>query len=54
VNEYEAYARDNAKDIIAVGFDPERTFIFSDFDFMGGEFYRNIKRIAKVGLIKRF
>lgn len=25
----------NAKDIIAVGFDPKKTFIFSDFDYMG-------------------
>jgi hypothetical protein len=54
VNEYEVYARENAKDIIAVGFDPERTFIFSDYGYMGGEFYRNITRIAKVGLITRF
>jgi len=54
VDEYEVYARKNAKDIIAVGFDPERTFIFSDFGYMGGEFYRNIARIAKVGLLTRF
>lgn len=26
----------NIKDIIAVGFDPKNTFIFSDFDYMGG------------------
>lgn len=29
------YAYENAKDIIACGFDPEKTFIFSDFDYMG-------------------
>ncbi|KAI0535589.1 tryptophanyl-tRNA synthetase [Xylaria digitata] len=45
--EYKRFARENAKDIIAVGFNPERTFIFSDFDFMGGEFYRNVVQIAK-------
>ena len=28
-------ARENAKDIVAVGFDPEKTFIFSDFEYMG-------------------
>lgn len=28
-------ARENAKDIIACGFDPENTFIFSDFSFIG-------------------
>jgi tryptophanyl-tRNA synthetase len=54
VKDYEVYARENAKDIIAVGFDPERTFIFSDYGYMGGEFYRNITRIAKVGVIRRF
>ena len=30
-----------------VGFDPKRTFIFSDFEYMGGEFYKNCMRIAK-------
>lgn len=33
-------AKENAKDIIACGFDPERTFLFSDFEYMGGAFYR--------------
>ncbi|CAG7997469.1 unnamed protein product [Penicillium salamii] len=47
VEEYEHYSRENAKDIIALGFDPDRTFIFSDYAFMGGDFYRNITRIAK-------
>ena len=32
----------------ATGFDPKRTFIFSDFEYMGGEFYKNCVRIAKV------
>ncbi|KAF3144144.1 hypothetical protein TWF703_009439 [Orbilia oligospora] len=41
------YARQNAKDIIAVGFDPKKTFIFSDFDFMGGAFYENVMAVAK-------
>lgn len=48
LEDYEYYARENAKDVIALGFDPDRTFIFSDYAFMGGEFYRNITRIAKV------
>lgn len=26
---------ENAKDIIALGFDPDKTFIFSDFQYMG-------------------
>lgn len=41
------YTSNNAKDIIAVGFDPKKTFIFSDYDYMGGAFYRNVTRISK-------
>uniref|UniRef100_A0A915KPT4 tryptophan--tRNA ligase n=1 Tax=Romanomermis culicivorax TaxID=13658 RepID=A0A915KPT4_ROMCU len=42
-------AYENMKDIIAVGFDPEKTFIFVDFDFIGQcpEFYRNMIRIQR-------
>ncbi|XP_058129833.1 tryptophan--tRNA ligase, cytoplasmic [Anopheles ziemanni] len=42
-------ARENAKDIIAIGFDPNKTFIFSNLDFMGRcpQFYQNIIRIQK-------
>lgn len=29
------YARENAKDIIACGFDINKTFIFSDLDYLG-------------------
>ncbi|CAL5223036.1 g5491 [Coccomyxa viridis] len=44
----EAYrlGKENVKDIIACGFDPEKTFIFSDYDYMGGMFYRNIIEIS--------
>lgn len=41
------FAKSNAKDIIAVGFNPEKTFIFSDYDYIGGEFYRNVSRISR-------
>jgi len=27
--------KQNAKDIISVGFDPKKTFIFSDYEYMG-------------------
>merc|ERR1719447_1653816 len=42
-------AYENAKDIIACGFDPEKTFIFSDIDYVGGSsaFYQNILRIQR-------
>lgn len=42
-------AYENARDIIAVGFNVEKTFIFSDLDYIGQcpEFYRNMIRIQK-------
>ncbi|CAB4285523.1 unnamed protein product [Prunus armeniaca] len=36
VEESQRLTRENAKDIIACGFDVTRTFIFSDFDYVGG------------------
>ncbi|EGN96245.1 hypothetical protein SERLA73DRAFT_185886 [Serpula lacrymans var. lacrymans S7.3] len=42
-----AFAQQNAKDIIAVGFDLEKTFIFSDYDYLGGAFYRNVSKISR-------
>lgn len=47
IEEVQGYTRTNAADIIAVGFDPKKTFIFSDYDYMGGAFYKNITRMAK-------
>lgn len=41
------FAKRNAKDIIAVGFDLNKTFIFSDYDFVGGPFYRNVSKISR-------
>ena len=42
------FSRQNAKDIIAVGFDLKKTFIFSNFDYVGGAFYRNVVRISRL------
>lgn len=47
IEEVQGYCSSNAKDIIAIGFDPAKTFIFSDFEFMGGAFYRNVVRLSK-------
>lgn len=47
IEEVQSYTASNAKDIIAVGFDPKKTFMFSDFEFMGGAFYKNSVRISK-------
>merc|ERR1712018_151932 len=40
-------AMENAKDIIALGFDINKTFIFSDFQHIGGAFYENMLQIMK-------
>ncbi|KAK3326271.1 hypothetical protein B0H66DRAFT_550527 [Apodospora peruviana] len=47
IEEVTSYCHSNAADIISVGFDPNKTFIFSDFDFIGGALYRNIVRLSK-------
>lgn len=41
------YAHENCKDIIAVGFNPENTFIFSDLNYMCPPFYENIVRVSR-------
>ncbi|GAA6046199.1 Tryptophan--tRNA ligase, cytoplasmic [Rhodotorula toruloides] len=43
-----SFAFQNAKDIIACGFKPEKTFIFSDLDYVGGAFYRNVVKISRL------
>lgn len=35
LEECHKYSRENARDIIAVGFDINKTFIFSDLDYVG-------------------
>lgn len=50
IQEAQRLARENCKDIIACGFDINRTFIFSDFGYMGlggGRFYENIVSIQR-------
>ncbi|KAI9671936.1 MAG: hypothetical protein M1817_002333 [Caeruleum heppii] len=41
------FSRQNAKDIIAVGFDVKKTFIFSDLEYMGGAFYQNVVKFSR-------
>lgn len=43
-------AIENAKDIIALGFELDKTFIFSDLEYIGQcpEFYRNMCRVQKL------
>jgi tryptophanyl-tRNA synthetase len=47
LEEFTRMGIENIKDVIACGFDPERTFIFLDTEIMGGEFYRNVVRFQK-------
>jgi len=47
VEQTHEFARRNARDIIAVGFDLKKTFIFSDFDYVGGPFFRNVVKISR-------
>merc|ERR1712088_697853 len=46
-DEAKKLALENAKDIIALGFDMNKTFIFSDFMHIGGAFYENMIDIMK-------
>ncbi|XP_045466812.1 tryptophan--tRNA ligase, cytoplasmic [Harmonia axyridis] len=49
MEEAQHMAFENAKDIIAIGFDINKTFIFSDLNYMGQcpEFYQNVIRIQR-------
>lgn len=45
VEYYNNLTYENAKDIIACGFNPKKTFIFSNFKSLGGELYQNTVRV---------
>jgi len=47
LEQYTKYGIENCKDILALGFDPERTFIFLDTEYMGGPFYQNVCKVQK-------
>lgn len=47
ISDVKKFAVENAKDIIAVGFKPENTFIFSDLQYMNSAFYENIVRTSR-------
>lgn len=49
IEEANRLSHENAKDIIALGFDINKTFIFSDLEYIGScpEFYMNMCRIQK-------
>ncbi len=47
LDEANRLTRQNAKDIIACGFNPKKTWIFSNLETVGGSLYRNIVLIMK-------
>ena len=47
IEDVKSFSRQNARDIIALGFDRKKTFMFSDLEFMGGAFYENVVRISR-------
>ena len=47
LEESKKLAVENAKDIIALGFDVNKTFLFSDFRHVGGKFYENMLDVMK-------
>ncbi|ODV97046.1 hypothetical protein PACTADRAFT_1629 [Pachysolen tannophilus NRRL Y-2460] len=47
IDDVKNFAKENAKDIIAVGFNPENTFIFSDLEYMNSGFYENVVRTSR-------
>ncbi|AOA63707.1 Tryptophan--tRNA synthetase, cytoplasmic [Komagataella phaffii CBS 7435] len=47
IEDVKQFSKDNAKDIIAVGFDPKKTFIFSNLEYISGGFYENVVRISR-------
>jgi tryptophanyl-tRNA synthetase len=47
IDDVKKFSSLNARDIIAVGFDLKKTFIFSDLKFMGGAFYENVVRVSR-------
>ncbi len=47
VEQTKEFSRMNAKDIIAVGFDMSKTFIFSNYEYVGGPFYENVSKISR-------
>ena len=48
INELKKMAIENAKDIMSFGFDPKKTFIYSDFKTISGHMYENACEFSKL------
>ena len=55
IDECQRLAWENTKDIIAIGFDVNKTFVFQDTQYIGQspEFYENIVKIQKAVTYKK-
>lgn len=42
------FSRDNAKDILAMGFDKKKTFIYSSLKYIGGHYALNAWEFSKL------
>ncbi|KAJ3281572.1 tryptophan--tRNA ligase [Borealophlyctis nickersoniae] len=47
IADVEKFTKENARDIMAFGFDPEKTLIFSNLTYMNAAFYQNVVKISK-------
>jgi len=47
LDEANRLAKENAKDIVACGFNPAKTWIFSNLETVGGSLYRNIVLVMR-------
>jgi tryptophanyl-tRNA synthetase len=47
IEDAERFAFENSKDIIAVGFNPEKTFIFTNYQYMG-HMYKTVTQVQKL------
>ncbi|PWZ03659.1 putative tryptophan--tRNA ligase [Testicularia cyperi] len=48
IEQVKEFSFKNARDIIACGFKLDKTFIFSNLDYVGGAFYANVVRISRM------
>ncbi|RKO93785.1 hypothetical protein BDK51DRAFT_21659 [Blyttiomyces helicus] len=47
IDDVRKFAKENAKDIMAFGFNPKKTLIFSNLTYMNSAFYTNVVKISK-------
>lgn len=48
VEDFLDFAHENIKDILALGFDEKKTFVYTDYEYLGGHFYRNVSEFESL------